>query len=77
MKFYETTKDEFKWWIEDGSGNRVGDREREREEGGVGWCMCENGYKKALKHKHLSSGQLCRPKAHLCGALQHLGSASS
>lgn len=40
----------------DGSGNRVGEREREGG-GGVGWCMRENGYKKAVKPKQLTAQQ--------------------
>lgn len=85
MEFHEATrKDEFinKWWIEDGSGNRVGERERERGGGGREECYgaCVRMAIKRLWNPSsslLSSGQLCGPKAHLCGALQHQGGASS
>lgn len=39
-------------------------RERERE-GGVGRCMRENGYKKALKLEQLS----CAEQKHICVGL--------
>lgn len=46
--------------------------ERYRERG-VGWCMRENGYKKALKHEQLS----CAAQKHICVGLYNTRAAQA